>query len=166
MFSNFYKGAPFKYQDILFYTSEQFYAFMKCLVFNDTNNARLVLKCLDPKSAKNFGRSIKRFNDSIWDNWKQHVMFIALREKFTQNTLLMNALASTAPDMLVEASKYDRIWGIGYSITDAEKNKHKWGTNLLGKLLTRLRDNKGFHNLREDEIITLIREFKHQEEVD
>jgi predicted NAD-dependent protein-ADP-ribosyltransferase YbiA (DUF1768 family) len=34
---------------------------------------------------------------------------------------------------------YDRIWGVGYGEKDAEANRQKWGQNLLGKAITRVR---------------------------
>ena len=43
---------------------------------------------------------------------------------------------------LVEASPYDNIWGIGISVKDAFEGKEWQGNNLLGKLLTKLRDEK------------------------
>ena len=43
--------------------------------------------------------------------------------------------------ILVEASPYDRIWGIGYSVSNAVKvDKIKWGQNLLGKCLMKVRE--------------------------
>jgi len=40
----------------------------------------------------------------------------------------------------------DRIWGIGFGEKNAEKNRHKWGKNLLGKALMNVRNG-----LREEE---------------
>ena len=34
----------------------------------------------------------------------------------------------------------DRIWGIGFSAENAEKNRHRWGLNLLGKALMEVRE--------------------------
>jgi len=40
----------------------------------------------------------------------------------------------------------DRIWGVGFAPQNAEANKDRWGQNLLGKALmkvrTRLREEK------------------------
>lgn len=62
--------------------------------------------------------------------------------KFSQNEELKNHLFSTFPKTLVEASPMDRIWGIGLSKDDRRAlNKETWkGQNLLGYILTRLRD--------------------------
>jgi ribA/ribD-fused uncharacterized protein len=50
-------------------------------------------------------------------------------------------LLETKPKILVEASPYDKIWGIGLSIADAIKTpKSQWpGQNLLGKALVEVR---------------------------
>ena len=39
-----------------------------------------------------------------------------------------------------QASPFDRIWGVGYTAADAEDNKDRWGHNLLGKALMRVRE--------------------------
>ena len=48
----------------------------------------------------------------------------------------------TYPKTLVEASPMDRIWGIGLAEDDPRAwNKKSWkGQNLLGEVLTRVRD--------------------------
>ena len=44
--------------------------------------------------------------------------------------------------LLVEASPYDRVWGIGYSQADARCiPSSEWGRNLLGVILTDIRDD-------------------------
>jgi predicted NAD-dependent protein-ADP-ribosyltransferase YbiA (DUF1768 family) len=43
--------------------------------------------------------------------------------------------------MLYEASKYDKIWGIGfYGIDAINADKNKFGRNLLGKALMEIRN--------------------------
>jgi ribA/ribD-fused uncharacterized protein len=61
-----------------------------------------------------------------------------LREKFSQNIELKKILLSHKQFVIVEASPFDRIWGIGYGNKDAINNINNWGENLLGKILTEL----------------------------
>jgi ribA/ribD-fused uncharacterized protein len=61
-----------------------------------------------------------------------------LREKFSQNKDLKNFLLSYREFIIVEASPYDRIWGIGYDDRSAINNIKDWGENLLGRILNEL----------------------------
>ena len=62
-----------------------------------------------------------------------------LRLKFQQNESLKQLLLLTRGD-LVESSPKDSIWGIGFSESNALKNKHRWGENLLGQCLMTVRE--------------------------
>jgi ribA/ribD-fused uncharacterized protein len=58
--------------------------------------------------------------------------------KFTQNESLKEQLLATANKLLVEASPYDQIWGIGMKEEDEGiDNPINWkGQNLLGWAIT------------------------------
>ncbi|KAI3331702.1 DUF1768-domain-containing protein [Xylariaceae sp. AK1471] len=51
-----------------------------------------------------------------------------------------DVLLATGKRELVEASPFDRIWGIGFAAKSAEGKRQKWGTNLLGKCLMEVRE--------------------------
>ncbi len=69
-------------------------------------------------------------------------MTVGCREKFRQNPPLAAALLATGDTILVEASPYDRIWGVGLKWNDPRiLDQSLWlGTNLLGKALMKVRD--------------------------
>jgi predicted NAD-dependent protein-ADP-ribosyltransferase YbiA (DUF1768 family) len=50
------------------------------------------------------------------------------------------ALLRTGDRELVEVSPFDRIWGIGFGAANAERNRARWGQNLLGQALMEVRD--------------------------
>lgn len=39
-----------------------------------------------------------------------------------------------------QASPEDRIWGVGFGAKNAEENRDKWGENLLGLAIMKVRD--------------------------
>ena len=86
---------------------------------------------------------MRNFDEQTWVLKREDLIYKGLYEKFKQNPELANKLLSTGDKLLVEASPYDRIWGIGLS--SDEKNAwdtDKWlGTNVLGKVLMRVRSD-------------------------
>lgn len=69
------------------------------------------------------------------------IVFVGSEAKYSQNEDLLDALLATKGYVLVEASPYDKVWGIQMSefVEDAF-NPAKWkGTNWLGETLTKLR---------------------------
>lgn len=90
---------------------------------------------------KKLGREVKNYDDAIWSEKRFNVVSVANREKFTQNEDLYKVLMATTGTTLVEASPYDKIWGIGLGEGDPNiKDRNKWkGLNLLGQVLTNLR---------------------------
>lgn len=59
-------------------------------------------------------------------------------EKFSQNPELKEQLISTGDTLLVKASPYDKVWGIGLNEQDG-KYKPLRGENLLGNALMEVR---------------------------
>lgn len=94
------------------------------------------------KKIKDLGRKVKNYDEKIWVEHREKYVFRGNYEKFTQNLDIQEVLLNTGKTILVEASPYDKIWGIGLAANDPEaKDPSKWkGLNLLGKGLTRLRD--------------------------
>lgn len=99
------------------------------------------------KEIKDLGREVKGYHDPTWK--KHRVSYVAKGsyEKFTQNPDIEDILLNTGETIMVEASPYDQIWGIGLKETHrAALSPSKWrGSNLLGMILTNLRSK-----LRQD----------------
>ncbi|KAI0478043.1 hypothetical protein F4859DRAFT_45893 [Xylaria cf. heliscus] len=51
-----------------------------------------------------------------------------------------DVLLATGDRELVEASPFDRIWGVGFAAKGAPGRRNKWGMNLLGKCLMDVRE--------------------------
>lgn len=140
--SNFYRTS-FVENGIPFNCSEQYFMYHKCLLF-DPKNKRLqytILRESCPSKVRQFGRQVANYNEEIWEKERYNIMLNALKLKFGQNYAIKEKLLSTGNKNLYEASKHDRIWGIGYRDMDAlYKPRHKFGQNLLGKVLMEIRN--------------------------
>ena len=122
--------------------SEQYMMAEKARLFFDFEIEQRIMESENPKQQKALGRQVKNFNQEIWALHKERIVYEANVYKFSQNQEHYDQLMSTEGKTLVEASPYDRIWGIGLVADDPKaKNRVLWkGQNLLGKTLTRVRE--------------------------
>lgn len=132
----------FKENDLLFNCMEKYMMYNKALLFDDKDIANEILNNNQPKAIKELGRKVKNFNDELWDKMKYKIVFTGNYYKFSQNTDLRNFLLSTKNKVLVEASPYDKVWGIKIKYDDENiENPFCWkGKNLLGFALMEARD--------------------------
>lgn len=133
--------SPFVIDSIVFNTCEQYMMYKKAMLFNDIDIAQEVLKTSDPRKQKSLGRQVKNFDDSEWMKHALAYVIEGNRAKFSQNKHLAQTLSDTKGKVLVEASPYDRRWGIGMMEGDAGiENPANWkGENLLGIAITTVR---------------------------
>ena len=115
---------------------EQMMMHKKSLLFNDLEIAEKIMSTENPKEIKDLGRKVRNFNGVIWDNVKYDVVLSGLISRFKQDNAAKEELLKHKGKFFVEASPYDRIWGIGYESKYALANINNWGENLLGKILT------------------------------
>jgi ribA/ribD-fused uncharacterized protein len=127
-------------EDIEFCSAEQYMMYRKALLFGDEEVANQILISTSPAVIKSLGRKVSGFNQTIWDINKMEIVLHANILKFS-NPVLKKKLIDTFPKILVEASPYDRIWGVGLSTTDPRVHiKSCWtGQNLLGYCLVNAR---------------------------
>lgn len=146
-FSNFFPcNITFKFgnKTMHFKTSEQMFMWLKAKTFNDTEIADKILLAETPHEAKKLGRKIKNFSDDIWIEKRKNAMKLALRHKFSdENPELVEFITNSRFDdkIFVEASPFDKIWGIGLAENDElADNPENWkGFNLLGECLNEIR---------------------------
>ncbi|XP_071119325.1 E3 ubiquitin-protein ligase RBBP6-like [Haliotis cracherodii] len=127
----------------VFNCAEQYYMFRKAALFEDKAIEEKIMNASDPKEQKRLGKQIQNFN---FDTWMQHSMEVVETgnmAKFSQNPNLKKKLFATSPRLMVEASPYDATWGIALHKNDPRAwDERTWqGKNLLGQILTKVRDN-------------------------
>lgn len=145
-FSQWYKSS----MDIFFWGSmqtfnccEQYMMACKALMFHDTEILKKILETSDPREQKKLGRQVKNFDVVRWEEVAKEIVYAGNWEKFNSNKGLKKMLLDTAGTTLVEASPYDKIWGIGLSENDPKARQRKFwqGTNWLGEILTEVRED-------------------------
>ena len=140
-FSN-WNDCRFKYKDLHFYNTEQAFMWEKAVFFGDMEKAKKILETPNPATCKALGRKVQGFNAEQW-MINSFIFMVAVNYcKFSQNKKLKKILLSTEDKVIVEASPYDKIWGIGLHWKDDDcLDETKWqGMNLLGKALMHVRD--------------------------
>lgn len=143
----------------------------KALLFNDEAVALQVLQAAHPRGVKALGRKVKGFDDATWEAHRRDIVRRGNVLKFTRavseeglykgtplkakgakrplipiEKSLRSMLLATGDAEIVEASPFDRIWGIGFTAAKAEDAREAWGLNLLGLELMEVR-----RILREEE---------------
>lgn len=145
--------ARFTYRGIEFGNTEQFMMYCKAKLFNDHETAEKILRTTTPKEQKALGRQVRNFDERLWSEKCDGYVLVGCLEKFRQNPTLAKILLDTGTTELVEASPYDKIWGVGLSANDPRiQDKNQWrGQNRLGKVLMQVRE-------------TLVQELTHNAE--
>lgn len=140
-FSQWY-NCRFSVDGVEYHTAEQYMMSQKALLFGDTAVNTEIMQANHPKQFKDLGRKISGFNEKIWNDNKTDIVIRGNYAKFSQNPELKKFLLNTGNRVLVEASPYDRIWGIGMSADNSGiDNPLNWqGENLLGFCLMEVRD--------------------------
>lgn len=138
-------------KEVVLPTSEHYFMLRKALFFNDIDIAGKIIETPLPRDAKKFGRQVSGFIEEEWEKERENAMMDALRLKFTQSEEARNELLNTKylDKSFVEASPIDSIWGIGMGENDPNRldTSSKWGLNLLGKCLDRIRQELQTQNI-------------------
>lgn len=132
----------FDYKGIHYLTAEHWMMAGKAKLFGDDEIFEKIIKSTSAPEVKSLGRQVKNFDVNKWKANCSRIVCNGNYLKFTQNADLKEFLLSTEDKILVEASPYDRVWGIGMKAGDAGiENPDNWqGDNLLGYALMEVRD--------------------------
>jgi ribA/ribD-fused uncharacterized protein len=141
-FSNWFR-CDFTVKGISFNCGEQYMMYAKARLFDDLDMAERILAAVHPKEQKALGRKIRGFDEATWEERRLGILRAGLLEKFRQNDEIGQLLLSTQGTILVEASPYDRIWGVGLGASDPKiiDPKNWRGSNLLGQVLMQIRND-------------------------
>ena len=140
-FSNFFP-CHFTLDKKVWTSSEKYFMYMKAITFNDNEIAEKIYELDDPRQIKALGRKVKNYSEEVWDKVREEIMYKAVKAKFEQDGLCNYCILNYLSQEFIEGSPYDKIWGVGIAYNDEKIfNKDNWlGTNLLGKILTKVRD--------------------------
>lgn len=133
--------CEFTMHGVTFNCAEQYMMARKALTFEDMETYEKIIAATEQSIIKQLGREVKNFKQEVWDDVKRTIVDVGNMAKFSQNEHLLDFLLSTGDKILVEASPYDTIWGIGLRASDAEaQDPNLWkGENLLGEALMETR---------------------------
>lgn len=135
--------SKFVIDDIIYNCAEQYMMACKARMFGDRDKEISIMEATHPREQKQLGRQVKGFHSDRWNHVARDVVYEGNKAKFIQNKKMKEQLFETYPKILVEASPYDKIWGIGLNAKDAQNTSpDEWpGLNWLGQVLTELRND-------------------------
>ena len=138
----FTKKGLFDIEGSEYSSSEQYYQYQKALDSKEYTAAAEIMSTTDPVTIKHVGNKVNISNG--WSNKAVNVMETGVRAMFSQNLDLWSTLEATGDRSFQECNRYDTFWGTGLSFHDAiARDDHSkfQGTNTMGEILQRIRDN-------------------------
>lgn len=134
--------STFVVDEIEYNCDEQYMMVAKARFFGDEETLEEIMDTDDPREQKRLGRTVQGFDADQWNEVAVNIVTIGNYAKFSQNPEMKEWLLSTEDKILVEASPYDKIWGVGLRESDSRiLDREQWrGTNWLGEALSRVRD--------------------------
>lgn len=132
-----WKESPFTEFGVEFNCAEQFMMAAKAKVFKDEYAYHAILCARMPNDQKRLGRKVKDFVPEVWDNIARDYVTLGNVNKFQQNPTFYTYLEENKDKYFVEASPYDKVWGIGLGENDPLIHDPKnWkGKNWLGECI-------------------------------
>jgi ribA/ribD-fused uncharacterized protein len=110
----------------------------KAAIMNDKETLDKIFKTKSAQKQKELGRKIRNYDEALWNEHKEDVVYYGNLWKFTQNPHLKEfILGFPRGTIFAEAAPWDKIWGIGLGPEDPDAlDISAWkGQNLLGYAL-------------------------------
>lgn len=133
--------SPFTVDGVRYATAEHWMMAAKARLFGDRDAEQRVLAASHPRDAKFAGRTVRGFDEAVWERERFALVAEGSTHKFGGHPQLRAYLLATGQRVLVEASPLDRVWGIGLAADDpgVERPEAWRGLNLLGFALMEAR---------------------------
>jgi ribA/ribD-fused uncharacterized protein len=139
---NWYPSV-FEKDGVRYVNTEQYMMYQKALLMGDAVTAEAIMQEHNPHNIKKLGQQVKPWDEDKWKANRTRIMYEGCLAKFASDDELKAKLFSTENTILVEASPFDKIWGIGMKAENPKAKKIKeWkGMNLLGRVLMQVRED-------------------------
>ena len=133
---------PFTISGKTYVCCEQYMMAEKAKLFEDFDCLKKIMSTNNCKEQKRLGRQVKNFDQNIWEENCDEIVFQGNLAKFSQNKDLREMLLATGDQLIAEAAPYDAIWGIGLDENDPDAlDPNLWkGENKLGKAIMKVRE--------------------------
>lgn len=127
--------AGFTIKGVYFKWTEQFLMYCKAKAFKDEIIAEKILEAKSPQICQALGKQVKNYNEATWRILRRKMAFLGNLQKANENPHVKEYLLNTGNNILVEASPYNRIWGVGIAVDDPRiYDVDLWeGSNLQGE---------------------------------
>lgn len=134
-------GRPFRWSEQIFMLIKTIYFYNKGIL-SDKQYSKFLSELFNadsPMDTKKVGRSLPLTDADLaeWNDISRDAMYYANWYKY-QNNERRAQLEATNGRRLVEASPYDKIWGVGFKVQDFRRGNCQ-GENRLGSVLEELR---------------------------
>ena len=151
IFSNFHR-MPVRIEGQTYQCNEQYFQRAKAVMFNDAATAEKIMNESDPVKMSNLGKSVKGFKKELWAKQAPRVLHRVNTAKYEQNESAKRALLETGTKKIGEASPHT-TYGTGVHINAKNALEHlSWeGENLMGQILTRIRETMTQQDTEESE---------------
>jgi len=133
--------ATFEVCGVWYNCTQQYLMAERARMFGDADRLDDIMWSRDPVQQTVLGHAVKNCDEARWRRAVPAMLLRGNMAKYAQNATLKRLLLATHPKVLVQASPYDTVYGVGLTPHDprALDPEHWRGLNLLGTALMQTR---------------------------